>query len=89
MTPDFIVGLGKETVWMVLKVAAPMLLFGLVVGLAVSILMTATQIQEMTLTFVPKIVAVLIALIFFLPWMMRILIDFTVKLFTNIPFYIK
>ena len=89
MTPDFIVGLGKETVWMVLKVAAPMLIFGLVVGLIISIIMSATQIQEMTLTFVPKIIAVMLALLFFLPWMMRILTDFTVKLFTNIPFYIR
>ena len=89
MTPDFVVSLGKEIVWMVLKIAAPMLGFGLIVGLIVSILMSATQIQEMTLTFVPKIVAVLLALLFFLPWMIRMLTEFTVKLFTNIPFYIS
>ena len=89
MTPDFVVSLGKEVVWMVLKVAAPMLGIGLIVGLTVSIIMSATQIQEMTLTFVPKIVAVLVALIFFLPWIIRILTEFTIKLFTNIPFYIR
>ena len=89
MTPDFVLTLGKETVWMVLMVAAPMLIFGLIIGLVISIIMSATQIQEMTLTFVPKIVAVMMALLFFLPWMMRILMDFTIKLYTNIPFYIK
>ncbi len=89
MTPDFVLTLGKETVWMVLMVAAPMLIFGLIIGLIISIIMSATQIQEMTLTFVPKIVAVMMALLFFLPWMMRILMDFTIKLYTNIPFYIK
>ena len=89
MTPDFVVGLGKETVWIVLKLAAPMLVLGLVVGLVVSILMSATQIQEMTLTFVPKIVAVLLAMVFFLPWIMRTMMDFTINLYTNLPFYIK
>jgi flagellar biosynthetic protein FliQ len=89
MTPDLVVSLGKETVKMVLLVAAPMLGLGLVVGLIVSVLQAATQIQEMTLTFVPKIVAVLLALLFFFPWIMRILMDFTVRLYTNIPLYIQ
>jgi len=89
MTPDLVVSLGKETFWMVLKVGAPMLGFGLIVGLIVSILMSATQIQEMTLTFVPKIVAVLLALLFFFPWIMRIMMDFTRTLYANIPLYIR
>lgn len=89
MTPDLVVSLGKETFWMVLKISAPMLGFGLVVGLIVSILMSATQIQEMTLTFVPKIVAVLLALLFFFPWIMRIMMDFTRTLYANIPLYIR
>lgn len=89
MTPDLVVSLGKETVKIVLLVAAPMLGLGLVVGLIVSVLQAATQIQEMTLTFVPKIVAVLLALLFFFPWIMRILMDFTVRLYTNIPLYIQ
>lgn len=89
MTPDLVVSLGKDTVWMVLKIGAPMLGFGLAVGLTVSILMSATQIQEITLTFVPKIVAVLLALLFFFPWIMRILLDFTENLYTNIPLYIR
>lgn len=89
MTPDLVVSLGKETFWMVLKISAPMLGFGLVVGLIVSILMSATQIQEMTLTFVPKIVAVLLALLFFFPWILRIMMDFTRTLYANIPLYIR
>jgi len=89
MTPDLVVSLGKETFWMVLKIGAPMLGFGLIVGLIVSILMSATQIQGMTLTFVPKIVAVLLALLFFFPWIMRIMMDFTRTLYTNIPLYIR
>lgn len=89
MTPDLVVTLGKDTVLMVLKLAAPMLGFGLVVGLTVSILMSATQIQEITLTFVPKIVAVLLALLFFFPWILRIIIEFTINLYGNIPLYIK
>ena len=89
MTPDLVVSLGKETVKMVLLIGAPMLGFGLAVGLIVSVLQAATQIQEMTLTFVPKIVAVLLAVLFFFPWIMRILIEFTVRLYTNIPIYIQ
>lgn len=89
MTPEFVVTLGRDMVLMVLKVGAPMLLFGLVVGLTFSVIMSATQIQEMTLTFVPKIVAVLVALIIFAPWMLRVLTEFTIKLYTNIPFYIR
>jgi flagellar biosynthesis protein FliQ len=89
MTQDLVVTLGKETVWMVLLLGAPMLGFGMFVGIVIAILQSATQIQEMTLTFVPKIVAVLVALIFFFPWLMRLLLEFTERLYTNIPFYIK
>jgi flagellar biosynthetic protein FliQ len=88
MTPDFIVGFGKEVVWVTLLVSGPMLLFGLVVGVIISIFQAVTQIHEMTLTFVPKILAVMIALVIFFPWMMRVLLNFTEKLFVNIPLYI-
>jgi flagellar biosynthetic protein FliQ len=88
MTPDFIVGFGKEVVWVTLLISGPMLLFGLVVGVIISIFQAVTQIHEMTLTFVPKILAVMIALVIFFPWMMRVLLNFTEKLFVNIPLYI-
>jgi flagellar biosynthetic protein FliQ len=85
MTPDFVLALGKETVKMVLLMAAPMLGAGMLIGLIIAILQAATQIQEMTLTFVPKIVAVFLALLFFLPWMMRLMVEYTTRLIINIP----
>lgn len=85
MTPEFVLALGKETVKMVLLMAAPMLGAGMLVGLIIAILQAATQIQEITLTFVPKIVAVFLALLFFLPWMMRLMVEYTTRLITNIP----
>jgi flagellar biosynthetic protein FliQ len=85
MTPDFVLAIGKETVKMVLLMAAPMLGAGMLIGLIIAILQAATQIQEMTLTFVPKIVAVFLALLFFLPWMMRLMVEYTTRLITNIP----
>jgi len=88
MTPDLVVSIGKETIWMVLLVGAPMLVLGAVVGIIIAVFQAATQIHEMTLTFVPKIVAVMIALLLFLPWIMRTLIDFTVRLYSNIPMYL-
>jgi flagellar biosynthetic protein FliQ len=66
-----------------------MLLIGLVVGLAISIFQAVTQIQEMTLVFVPKIVAVLIALIVALPWMLNIMITYTQNILSNFPTYIR
>jgi flagellar biosynthetic protein FliQ len=87
MTTQFVVSLAKEAVEMTLLVSGPMLLAGLVVGLLVSIFQAVTQIQEMTLTFIPKILAVMIALLFFFPWMLQTLIAFTAKLITNIPQY--
>jgi len=89
MNPDLILTIGKETIWMVLLIGAPMLGLGMIVGICVAIFQAGTQIQEMTLTFVPKILAVLIALLLFFPWMMRTLVEFTTRLYLNIPIYIK
>lgn len=69
----------------VLMVSAPMLAFGLVVGLTVAIFQAITQIHEMTLTFVPKIVAVAVALLVFLPWIISLVTGFTERLFGQIP----
>lgn len=85
MTAQYVLGLGHDAVILTLLVAAPMLGFGLVVGLLVSIFQAATQIQEMTLTFIPKIVAVAVALLFFLPWIVNKLVTFTSQLFNSIP----
>jgi len=85
MTVEFVLGLGREAIMLVLYVGAPMLGFGLIVGLAVSIFQAVTQVHEMTLTFIPKIVAVCFALIVFLPWMISIVTDFATRLFQSIP----
>jgi flagellar biosynthetic protein FliQ len=85
MTAEFVMGLGREAITLVLLVAAPMLGFGLIVGLAISIFQAVTQVHEMTLTFIPKIVAVAVALLVFLPWMISIITDFTTRLFEIIP----
>lgn len=89
MTPDFVVGFARGAVELTLLVAAPMLGIGLIVGLAIGIFQSVTQIQEMTLTFIPKIVAVFTALIIFAPWILGKLINYTANLLTNLPDYIR
>ncbi len=85
MSPDFVLDLGKQALLLTLLLAAPMLLLGLAVGVIISILQSVTQIQEMTLTFVPKIVVTVGAMIFFGPWMLRLLMSFTLQLYTKLP----
>ncbi|NLN29148.1 MAG: flagellar biosynthesis protein FliQ [Firmicutes bacterium] len=84
MTEGTVIHLGREALVTVLLVAGPMIGFSLAVGLLVSILQAATQIQEQTLSFIPKIVAVFVAGLIFGPWMLRVLIDFAMNLFANI-----
>ncbi|MFP4973901.1 flagellar biosynthesis protein FliQ [Paenibacillus sp. CN-4] len=88
MNPDFIIGLAGQAVYLILETSAPMLILGLVVGLIISIFQATTQIQEQTLAFVPKIVAVLLALLLFGSWIMTKLIDFTSHLLGNLDQYI-
>lgn len=83
MTEGMIIHIGREAVTTVLLVAGPMLILALGVGLLVSLFQATTQIQEQTLAFIPKIVAVLLAGIIFGPWMLRVLIEFTQGLFQN------
>jgi len=85
MDLTYAVALGRAAIYTVLMVAAPMLVFSLLVGLTIAILQGVTQIQEMTLTFIPKIIAVAVALIVFLPWMINILLNFTTQLLSIIP----
>ncbi len=85
MSPEYVVGFAKQALEATLLVSAPMLGFGLVIGLLVSVFQAVTSIQEMTLTFIPKILAVFLALIIFFPWMLRYLVDFTVRLIVSIP----
>ena len=89
MTPEFITGFFFEAVKTAMLLAAPMLLAGLAVGLVVSMFQAATSISEMTLTFIPKMLAVGVALIFFFPWMVQTMITFMQNLFNNINYYIR
>lgn len=89
MTPEFVTGFFTEALKVTILLAAPMLIAGLVVGLIVSMFQAATQINEMTMTFIPKMLAVGIAIIFFFPWMLQIIIEFTQNLFINIPTYVR
>ena len=77
MTPEFVVTFAKDALSLTILVAMPMLGLGLLVGLTVSVFQATTSIQEMTLTFVPKILAVLLGLLYFAPWMLDKLITFT------------
>ena len=85
MTPEYVIHLGQEAIYLMLIVSAPMLLAGLVVGLGVSILQAVTQIHEVTLTFIPKILVVSLALMITLPWMIQKLLDFMLSLLQQIP----
>ena len=85
MSPEYIVKLGQDTMLLVLHVAGPILVVALVVGLGVSIFQAVTQIHEMTLTFIPKMLAVAAVVTVLLPWTLRRLIDFTVNLYSSIP----
>ncbi|HEY8416778.1 MAG TPA: flagellar biosynthesis protein FliQ [Limnochordales bacterium] len=84
MTDATVVDLGREALLTVLLVAGPMLGLGLLVGLVVSILQATTQIQEQTLTFIPKILAVLGAAILFGPWMLRVMTEYAARLLGNL-----
>ena len=89
MTPDFIVGFSRQAVETTLMLALPMLGLGMIVGLIVAVFQSVTQIQEMTLTFVPKIVAVMLGLLLFGPWMLTKLLNFTEGIFRDFPQYIR
>lgn len=85
MDPDFAVNVARQAMLIAFLIAAPMLGFGLFVGLIVSVFQAVTQINEMTLTFIPKIIAVALAFAIFLPWIMRLLVDFTIQLIQRFP----
>jgi flagellar biosynthesis protein FliQ len=84
MSPETVVHIGKQAVQTVLLGSGPMLIAALVVGLIISIFQAATQINEQTMTFIPKIVAVFITLLIFGPWLMNLLTTFTAGIFINI-----
>jgi len=84
-----VLSVGREALWVSLLVAAPVLVLSVVVGVAVSVFQAATQISEQTLVFVPKIIATLVALALFGPWMLTMLMRFTARLYEQIPQFIR
>lgn len=89
MNQGDVIKLAQDAMFTILILSAPMLGFGLLVGLLVSIFQATTQIQEATLAFVPKIVAVLVAFIIFGPWILTYIVEFTQNLFLNIDKFIQ
>ncbi|MCE3000262.1 MAG: flagellar biosynthesis protein FliQ [Betaproteobacteria bacterium] len=85
MTPEAVVALGRSAIEMTLLVSAPLLLAALAVGLLISVFQAATQINEMTLSFIPKLAAVFIMLVVSGPWMLTLLTDYMRRLITSIP----
>jgi len=83
-----LIGFGVETFKIALYLSMPMLMTGLVAGLAISIFQATTQINEMTLSFVPKILLVIVVAIFTMPWMMNMMIEFTIHIFDMIPTFV-
>ncbi len=81
MTPEMVTTIGREAIMTMLLVSSPILISGLLIGLSISILQAITQVHEMTLTFIPKIVIVALSLLIFLPWIINKIVDFTVNMF--------
>lgn len=89
MNENVVIDIARQALYLILKVSAPMLITSLVVGLIVSILQTVTSIQEQTLTFVPKLIAVFLVIMLFGSWIMNSVVEFMVELFTNFRYYIS
>ena len=85
MTQDTVMHLASQTLWMTILIAAPLLLSALTIGLIVGMFQAATQINEMTLSFIPKLGILVLALFVFGPWMLSNIVDFTRRLYMNIP----
>ena len=83
------IALGREAIFVAFIVAAPALIFGMLVGLIISIFQAVTQIQEPTLTFIPKIIVVALTILFFGPFMLALLTDFTSRVFNNLHTFIR
>ncbi len=88
MTPEFVISFATDAITVGTKLAAPILAAALVLGLLISIFQAVTQIQEMTLSIVPKIIGVIVVIILMLPWLLSIAVEYMSKVFSNIPFYI-
>jgi len=88
MTPETVVTIGQQAIEMTLILSAPLLLSALLIGLVVSIFQAATQINEMTLSFIPKLLGIFLVLVIAGPWMVNTMVDYIQRLFGNIPWMI-
>jgi flagellar biosynthetic protein FliQ len=89
VTDAYIIGLGRQTMTLALELCAPLLVLGLAAGLVISIFQAATQIQEMTLSFLPKVLAMAAGVVLFGPWMLTRLMEFTTQIFNEMPKLVK
>lgn len=89
MTIDAVADIASDALYLIIEVSLPVLLISLIVGLIISIFQTVTSIQEQTLTFVPKIIAVFLGLMLFGPWMMQNMVDFITELWSSFSLYIR
>lgn len=85
MSADLVLDIGREALWIATLLAAPILLTALAVGLIIGIIQAATQIQEMTLSFIPKLLGVAVAIVVAGPWMLALIDDWVTGFFTSIP----
>ena len=88
LTPDMVIKLAEQSIYLIILISAPLLLIALGVGLLVSVFQAMTQIQEQTLAFIPKILAVFLSLVIFGPWMLTMLLDYTRDLFEQLPRFV-
>lgn len=89
MTEDVVLSLGRDAIFTTVALSAPLLLAALVVGLIVSIFQAVTQINEATLTFIPKMLAIVVVLVVMAPWMTQMITSYTTELFTSMPEYVR
>lgn len=89
MSIDGVINLGTEALYMVIKLSLPILAVALIVGVAISLLQAVTQIQEMTLTFAPKIIAVFVCIAVAAPWLVETMVDYTRQIIISIPSVIQ
>ncbi len=85
MGPETVLDIGREALWLAVLLAGPMLGVALAVGLFIGVIQAATQIQEMTLSFIPKLLSLVVVLFLVGPWMLRLLVTFSERLFLDIP----
>jgi len=89
MTPEAVTTIGQQALWVTMLLAAPLLLSALAVGLLVGMFQAATQINEMTMSFIPKLIILALALIVAGPWMLGVIVDYTEQLISQIPYLIS